>query len=29
MVIFDNKTKTNHYEEKNYLIRTFSDNIWY
>lgn len=29
MVIFDNKTKTNHYEEKNYLIRPFSDNIWY
>lgn len=29
MIIFDNKTKTNHYEQKNYLIRAFSNNTWY
>lgn len=29
MVIFDNKTKTNHYEQKNYFIRASGINFWY
>lgn len=29
MIIFDNKTKTNHYEKKNYFIRCFNDNMWH
>jgi len=29
MIIFDNKTKTNKYEQKNYFIRRFDVNLWH